>query len=244
MKRNEFLEQLERLLMQLPYDERREIMADYESHFKEGLSAGQSEEALIENLGTPAKIAARYVSTLPAQEPVFDAASKTLENVDAPALRSPSNLDGTNLQPAASSAQSSSDTSKSTPTPSQGATKKSAVGNSSSERVALSVVLILFNCFFLVWMYIAHWSVVIGLGAAGIGMVVGGFALLLSSAFAVPFIVMPAALAQAPLLLVSGSLILICLGGLLLIVLFYIIRLTCYVTGKYFTWNMHVIRGY
>ncbi len=64
MNRYDYLETLDRSLTSLPYNERREIMYDYEEHFKEGLKDGNTEEQIIASLGAPDKVASQYTTSL------------------------------------------------------------------------------------------------------------------------------------------------------------------------------------
>lgn len=64
MSKDNYLERLDRLLSSLPYNERREVMYDYEEHFKEELKEGISEEDIINSLGTPEKIASQFVAAI------------------------------------------------------------------------------------------------------------------------------------------------------------------------------------
>jgi len=57
MTKYNFLNELERRLAKLPEEDRREIMQDYEEHFEFAVEAGKSDEAVIESLGSPEKIA-------------------------------------------------------------------------------------------------------------------------------------------------------------------------------------------
>ncbi|GMQ59532.1 DUF1700 domain-containing protein [Vallitalea sediminicola] len=68
MNKNEYLEKLDILLESLPYDERRDIMYDYEEHFKSGLSDGKTEEEISNELGDPETIAAGYIPNLHTKE--------------------------------------------------------------------------------------------------------------------------------------------------------------------------------
>lgn len=68
MNKNEYLEKLDILLESLPYDERRDIMYDYEEHFKSGLSDGKTEEEISNELGDPETIAAGYIPNLHTRE--------------------------------------------------------------------------------------------------------------------------------------------------------------------------------
>ncbi|SHK34469.1 HAAS signaling domain-containing protein [Paramaledivibacter caminithermalis] len=60
MNKDEFLKELDILLNNLPSDEKREILFDYEEHFSIGLKEGKTEEEIIENLGSPKFIAKQY----------------------------------------------------------------------------------------------------------------------------------------------------------------------------------------
>ena len=57
MTRLQFLDTLRRKLAGLPPDEIDELIADYATHFSEGLAAGRSEEEIAEALGDPARLA-------------------------------------------------------------------------------------------------------------------------------------------------------------------------------------------
>lgn len=48
---------LDNLLAGIPYEERKEILYDFEEHFEAGQSAGKTEEEIIEKLGSPALLA-------------------------------------------------------------------------------------------------------------------------------------------------------------------------------------------
>ena len=52
-----FLSELRMGLSGLPQQEIEETIADYESHFSEGLAAGRSEAAIANALGDPARLA-------------------------------------------------------------------------------------------------------------------------------------------------------------------------------------------
>jgi uncharacterized membrane protein len=60
VNKNEFLITLERSLSNFTNDERREILYDYEEHFRIGEEIGKSEEQLIGELGDPDQIARQY----------------------------------------------------------------------------------------------------------------------------------------------------------------------------------------
>jgi uncharacterized membrane protein len=64
VNKNEYLNKLDLLLESLPYEERRDIMYDYEEHFKSGIEDGKTEEDIINKLGAPEIIAGQYITTL------------------------------------------------------------------------------------------------------------------------------------------------------------------------------------
>jgi uncharacterized membrane protein len=53
MKKEEFLAELKRALGRLPEAEKNEILADYEEHYRMGLSCGRTEEQVSDALGNP-----------------------------------------------------------------------------------------------------------------------------------------------------------------------------------------------
>lgn len=213
MNRYEYLEELDRLLSSLPYSERREIMYDYEEHFKEGLKEGKTEEDIAASLDTPDKIAIQYVTAL----------------VPAPIQKneSPNSESSTKAQKSSS----------------QMPLKKK--GNGIGEIVALSIIMFLFNCIF-IGFYLGFWGMLIGLVAAGASFIIAGFAVLISAIVAAPiaFLTIPAAFFQYPILLFIGAVMLLSLGGLILIAMFYTVKFTYIATVKYVKWNFKLIRGF
>ncbi|WP_257349492.1 DUF1700 domain-containing protein [Pseudalkalibacillus decolorationis] len=57
MLRSEFMNELERLLKDLPEAEQQEILFDYKEHFEIGKQDGKSEEEVSDSLGSPRSIA-------------------------------------------------------------------------------------------------------------------------------------------------------------------------------------------
>jgi uncharacterized membrane protein len=58
--RTEFLSELDHALSGLRYEERRDILSDYEEHFRMGLAEGKTEEEISTALGQPRAIARSY----------------------------------------------------------------------------------------------------------------------------------------------------------------------------------------
>ena len=67
------MEKLDMVLTNIPKDEKKEILRDYEDHFEIGLEKGRTEEEIAESLGDPASIAksitAEYSITRAKREP-------------------------------------------------------------------------------------------------------------------------------------------------------------------------------
>ncbi|MCT4597075.1 MAG: DUF1700 domain-containing protein [Vallitalea sp.] len=62
MNKDEYLKKLDKLLTNLPYDERRDIMYDYEEHFNSAIQDGKSQEEIAKELGKPERIALSYIN--------------------------------------------------------------------------------------------------------------------------------------------------------------------------------------
>jgi uncharacterized membrane protein len=60
MNKEEFMRTLDETLNSFTWQEKKEIMYDYEEHFRIGLESGKSEEDLISELGDPRGIADQY----------------------------------------------------------------------------------------------------------------------------------------------------------------------------------------
>ncbi|EFS04144.1 conserved hypothetical protein, partial [Listeria seeligeri FSL S4-171] len=57
MNKQDFLNELNQRLELLDPRERRELLSDYQEHFRNGLAEGKSEEQIVFDLGTPEEIA-------------------------------------------------------------------------------------------------------------------------------------------------------------------------------------------
>lgn len=60
MNKAEYIKTLSSMLNRLPEDERKEILYDYEEHFRFGIENGKSEEEISKSLGDPKAIARQY----------------------------------------------------------------------------------------------------------------------------------------------------------------------------------------
>jgi uncharacterized membrane protein len=71
MTKHEFMQRLAGSLAPLPAEERKDILADFEEHFANGLAGGKTEQEVAAELGDPAALAAQYTEGLPpAPQPV------------------------------------------------------------------------------------------------------------------------------------------------------------------------------
>ncbi|MBC1339998.1 DUF1700 domain-containing protein [Listeria welshimeri] len=62
MNKQDFLNELNQRLELLDPKERRELLSDYQEHFRNGIEAGKSEEQIVFDLGKPEEIAADILS--------------------------------------------------------------------------------------------------------------------------------------------------------------------------------------
>ncbi|MBC1375055.1 DUF1700 domain-containing protein [Listeria sp. FSL L7-0091] len=62
MNKQDFLNELNQRLELLDPKERRELLSDYQEHFRNGVEAGKSEEQIVFDLGRPEEIAADILS--------------------------------------------------------------------------------------------------------------------------------------------------------------------------------------
>ena len=60
MNKEQFLSQLRRSLSGIPEEEKKEILYDYEEHFRSGLENGQEEEEIARSLGNPRVLGKSY----------------------------------------------------------------------------------------------------------------------------------------------------------------------------------------
>ncbi|MCH3179346.1 DUF1700 domain-containing protein, partial [Listeria monocytogenes] len=56
MNKQDFLNELNQRLELLDPQERRELLSDYQEHFRNGIEAGRSEEHIVFDLGKPEEI--------------------------------------------------------------------------------------------------------------------------------------------------------------------------------------------
>lgn len=69
MTKNEYLNSLKSYLKNLPDDEIREILLDYEEHFIIGREKGRTEDEIADELGTPKEVADSILQSIGAEAP-------------------------------------------------------------------------------------------------------------------------------------------------------------------------------
>ena len=176
MNKEQFLEKMEQQLLRLPKADRDDILSDFEAHFELGRENGQTEEEVSEHLGDPAELAATYLENLPENAkgeqyiPVYDADSPDAEPETIPVNPVPENTFRTPVYGDPSAAQTAD-------------TVVPAVGTASHDKggmIALVVVLSLFVALPILGTIVSLWfglmGTMVGVAAAGIASMVGGFA--------------------------------------------------------------------
>jgi uncharacterized membrane protein len=84
MNKEQFLNQLRRSLSGIPEQEQKEILYDYEEHFRSGLENGQQEEEIARSLGNPRVLGKTYrIESLLDKEKGGERASNILRAVFA-----------------------------------------------------------------------------------------------------------------------------------------------------------------
>jgi uncharacterized membrane protein len=84
MNKQQFLDQLRRSLSGIPEEEKKEILYDYEEHFRSALENGQAEEEIARSLGNPRILGKTYrIETLLDKEKGGQRASNILRAVFA-----------------------------------------------------------------------------------------------------------------------------------------------------------------
>lgn len=69
MNKQSFMYNLDGALARLKPEERKDILADFEEHFANGMASGKSEEEVARELGDPVALAAQYTEGLPEPKP-------------------------------------------------------------------------------------------------------------------------------------------------------------------------------
>jgi uncharacterized membrane protein len=119
-------------------------------------------------------------------------------------------------------------------------------GNNPVTRIVLFFLVLLFTVIFIITWYIPLWAIVIVFFTVSIVFEFLGFTLLISGIFSVPItiITIPVILVQHPLLIFTTSVAFICIGGLVIILNYYIAKFLCFLAYHYVKQSLRFIRGY
>lgn len=222
MTKEQYLETLDQLLSSLPYSERRDIMYDYETHFENALEDGKIESDIIRALEKPEVIAAKYLgvksSSLVKTPKVVTAQTTIKPTIDSRPV---------NSQPKAQ------------------VLEQPKKANHVLVIILMSLVIIILTSI-LLSPYIVFWVIPIIIFSLSMVGLFGGFTLLISSLVSVPLSVFNVQILAAshPVFLIAFSISSIALGGLLLILTFYMSKGLAYLAVYYFKWCFKAIRGY
>ncbi|MBL4937396.1 DUF1700 domain-containing protein [Clostridium sp. YIM B02515] len=80
MNKEDFLRNLNSSLSGFTEEERKDILYDYEEHFRLGIESGKTEEALIAELGDPESIANQYKTNLNFEKAAINEANENMNN--------------------------------------------------------------------------------------------------------------------------------------------------------------------
>lgn len=255
MKKNEFLQLLDRLLMDLPYEERRAIMKDYEEQFQILSNEGQEEEYIVHNFGSPSDISRRYISSLPLQSSLsLDVSDSTIssETSQMPFISSPFCQASNSLNVPSemglpnNSAKQTVHTQGAFPPNNQSTISYSKKGIRNPLRsLLLFVTLGFMNLTFVLGPFIAFWTLAFSGAVVGVALFVSGIVVIISSLVTSPlaFVSMPVGFLAHPVLIFATGLGLTGFGGLILVITFFFIKFLAVCTSKYAKWNFDVIRG-
>lgn len=215
MNKNEYLSKLDSLLTVLTYDERKDIMYDYEEHFKAGIVDGKSEEDIAKELGDPQTLASQYI-TYPTPYEEKNADEKTTES-------STSTDKG-----------SARDTSR----------EYSSPYNEEPISITKTSILVFFTVAFGLGLYIAVWGLIVAFYAVGISTAIVALVLFLETVTGnmLPYVSHPFQVVMYPGLGIMTSIFFASLSGLFMVGSIQFTKLWIRLTGKYFAWVNEFIR--
>ena len=243
----------------IPENERKEIIYDYEEHFREGLLAGKKEAEIINALGMPKNVAAAYKPQTEDAETDSGAPQEELTKFESvkevKITPDQQNIETAVIladQPVAQQKQpmqqpaaikQSPQAAQQRPQAQRTPVKK---GNGPVEVLFLTLLAIILISIFVVPWYVPLWAVVISIAAVGLALTVSGFAVLLAGVVAIPvsFFSFAAIFAEFPILAIAGSVALISIGGLIMIASFFAGKGLAYATYYFVKWLVGLIRGY
>lgn len=112
------------------------------------------------------------------------------------------------------------------------------------KRFFIAIAMLIFNLVFMLTPFIFIWTIFIILIALTIALFVFGFLIFISTIFSFTFLSYTTLLLQHPALAICLSFILTGMGGILTVILFYVIKFAGILTYKYVKWNLKIIIGH
>lgn len=220
MNKEDFLKELERHLEGFSEEEKKEILYDYEEHFRIGFDNGKTEAELIEELGDPLSIANQYNSSSGFEKVIVSDNNAEAEPVlYAPAIETTANANPYNhkykdpLDPERSIFPS----------------------------LLAAVSLLLFNVLFVLWIFIGLGSALIGLFSGAIASFFGGIVFTLGGIFG-PIFGNFFDTSLSPVLSILFGIGTTAFGILFFIGDCYLGKYFIKGTIKYLKWNLSIIR--
>lgn len=224
MNKEEFLKTLESYLRDFTSDERRDILYDYEEHFRIGQESGKTEQELIEELGDPSIIADQYKCNDNFEKFVLSNESESAtEFTEEEKKGEYKEFIDPNKQ------------------------NKPFENRKNVENVSISVIaaisLIFFNLVFILGPFLGLCGAIIGLFAAAAGVELAGLGLVLGPLFLPAFsnyIALPTNIPyDLAILFGIGT---AALGALFLIGVYYVAKYFFKGTASYIKWNIKIIK--
>ncbi len=191
MNRNEYLKSLREYLKDVPEDEVREILLDYEEHFAIGRDKGKADEEIVAELGSPKEVAESIRQTLGKEQ-----------DISGKQPPSPGNTDGT-------------------------------------RKLLILILLIGLNLVFVLGPFLGVVGFLFGVFAAGVGISIGGAAMLLGF----PFTFLIPGFQPGIVTVIAFGIGLIALGVLLVILGIALSKLLYRLTSSYIAWNRRLVNG-
>jgi uncharacterized membrane protein len=191
MNRNEYLKSLREYLKDVPEDEVREILLDYEEHFAIGRDKGKADEEIVAELGSPKEVAESIRQTLGKEQ-----------DISGKQPPSSGNTDGT-------------------------------------RKLLILILLIGLNLVFVLGPFLGVVGFLFGVFAAGVGISIGGAAMLLGF----PFTFLIPGFQPGIVTVIAFGIGLIALGVLLVILGIALSKLLYRLTSSYIAWNRRLVNG-
>ncbi len=235
MNKNQFLYALQQALRPLEPELTKEILADFEEHYANGLQQGHSEEQLSKELGDPAEIAREYKESIADGQQHQDIRSSWQENRQRPDMGLVSDTtynpqqSGTNGWQHVSEADATADS-----TQAKSWTTQDHQKNGKGINESMLVLVIVLNLFIALPVVMTLISLLFGFWAAAGGIGIAGLALFAAA-------ILEAGITGLILFLFGLSLVALAVIGIVL--MYYLTKGFVYLLQQYFSWNKKLVKG-